>query len=445
LRGLRTRLLLAVVVVVILAFGGSIFGFNLLLGSRLSSDADNVLRARAAAELSSIDIKNGHITAPEAPENAELDSVTWVYSGFRELEHPRARPEIDQAARSLAGGPRRTFEVPKYDIRLYGAPVSSAGKRIGTVVSGVSLAPYERTQHLALIASLILAGLLLVLVALVAQWMVTLALRPVVQMTAQAEDWSEHDLDRRFALGEPHDELTTLAATLDGLLARISASLRHEQNFSSEMSHELRTPLAKIKAEAELALRRPREDPGYREALQSVLESVDQISRTIDALLAAAREEASAKRGTADGYEAAIRASKSCSQVAERSDVAVTIDPPATPVRVAADEDLVERILIPVLENACRYGRTSTRISISTHDSVVRFDVVDDGPGVTPEESSRLFEPGVRGTAAAAGRNSDGAGLGLSLARRLARAAGGHVEVHPDSAGGHFRVVLPSV
>ena len=428
-----------------LAFGGSIFGFNLLLGDQLSSDADDVLQARAAAEIASLKIEDRQVTAPETPDSAELDSVTWVYSGYRELEHPRARPEIDRAARSMVGGPRRTLEVPRYDIRLYAAPVRSRGLPIGTVVAGVSLAPYERTQHLALIASLILAALLLMLVVLIARWMVTHALRPVVQMTAQAEDWSEHDLDRRFALGKPHDELTTLAATLDGMLARISASLRHEQRFSSEMSHELRTPLAKIKAEAELALRRPRDDPGYRAALEHVLANADQISRTIDALLAAAREEASAGRGTADGYQAALHASNACSQVAERGDVAVTVDAPPAPVRVAADEDLVERILIPVVENACRYGRSATRVSISTHDSLVRFDVVDDGPGVTPEEAAAVFEPGVRGSAAAAGRNSDGAGLGLSLARRLARAAGGLVEVHPESPGGHFRVVLPSV
>ena len=81
-------------------------------------------------------------------------------------------------------------------------------------------------------------------------------------MTEQAEAWSEHDLDRRFGLGEPHDELTRLASTLDRLLDRIAASLRHERRFSAELSHELRTPLAKVTAEAELALRRPREPGG---------------------------------------------------------------------------------------------------------------------------------------------------------------------------------------
>ena len=79
---------------------------------------------------------------------------------------------------------------------------------------------------------------------------------PGVRMTRQAAEWSEHDLDHRFALGAPHDELTELASTLDRLLDRLAASLRHERRFSAELSHELRTPLARVLAEAELALRR---------------------------------------------------------------------------------------------------------------------------------------------------------------------------------------------
>ena len=86
-------------------------------------------------------------------------------------------------------------------------------------------------------------------------------------MTEHAASWSEHDLDRRFDLGEPYDELTQLAATLDRLLERISASLRHEQRFTAEISHELRTPLARISGEAELMLRRERTPDEYRSPL----------------------------------------------------------------------------------------------------------------------------------------------------------------------------------
>src|SRR6185295_11160667 len=106
-----------------------------------------------------------------------------------------------------------------------------------------------------------------------ARWLLRASLRPVVRMTRQAAEWSEHDLDHRFALGPPHDELTELAATLDGMLDRLAASLRRERRFSAELSHELRTPLAHVLAETELALGRERQSAEYREALETIHQS----------------------------------------------------------------------------------------------------------------------------------------------------------------------------
>src|SRR4051812_460375 len=282
MRALRTRLLLAVLAAVTIAFAALIIGFNVVLASRLSNDANAVLRARATAALSTLASRDGKLAIREAPDEGATESQVWVFAGYRKVEAPRASAAIDRAAASLAGGPRRRLDVANHDVRLYAVPVVSAGKRLGTVVAGVSLVPYEHTQHVALVSSLILFAVLLLVVAVVARWMVTLALRPVGRMTAQAADWSEHDLDRRFGLGKPKDELTTLAATLDNLLGRVAASLRREQRFSSEMSHELRTPLSKVRAEAELALRHDRSGDSYRDAFRHVLAGADQMERIIE-------------------------------------------------------------------------------------------------------------------------------------------------------------------
>jgi two-component system OmpR family sensor kinase len=445
MRGLRTRLVLAVLATVIVAFAALIGGFNLVLASRLSHDANDVLRARAAAELSSLVVRNGRIVVPEAPDQPGLESDGWVFAGNRVLEGPRSNQVIRRAAAELAGGPRRRVEVPGQDTRLYSIPVISKGRRIGTVVAGVSLVPYEHTEHVALIASLVLLGALLLMVAVVARWMVALALRPVARMTAQAADWSEHDLDRRFGLGEPHDELTTLAATLDSLLGRVAASLRHEQRFSSEVSHELRTPLARVRAEAELALRHPRSTERYRESLRHVLGAADQMERMIDTLLVVARQEASARHGIADAHEAATRAAESCADMAAGKGVEIEVPGGSSYAQVASDLDLVERILAPVIENACRYGRSRVVVTTEGRNGTVTFSVTDDGPGVTEEDRERIFEPGVRGSAANGDLDLEGAGLGLALARRLARAARGDLEAHPDSRGGRFTIELPAV
>jgi signal transduction histidine kinase len=259
-------------------------------------------------------------------------------------------------------------------------------------------------------------------------------------MTRQAATWSERDLDRRFGLGDPRDELTELAATLDGLLDRLAASLRHEQRFSAELAHELRTPLSRVIAEAELALRRERTPDEYRDTLEVVRRSAEQLGRTTDALLAAARYEAGTTHGTADALDVATEAASVCVGLAAERDVDVEIERPSMPLRVGVEGEYAERILQPVLENACRYAASVVRVAIERTGSSVSYAVSDDGPGVADDELERIFEPGVRGAAA----NGTGSGLGLSLARRLAESVAGEIEAVPGAAGGRFVIRLPA-
>jgi len=326
------------------------------------------------------------------------------------------------------------------DERLYAIPIIHDGLRVGTLVTGISLAPYHHTQRTALTGSLTLFVVLLSITGIAAWWLLRSALRPVAQMTEQAGTWSEQDLDRRFALGEPHDELTQLAATLDGLLDRLAASLRHERRFSAEMSHELRTPLAKLMAEAELALRRERSESDYRESLQAVLANAQQIERIVETLVAAAQHDAQ-PQGVANAVDVAEAVVAAHSHDASSRGVDLELIDTPERVRVGVDQDMAERILHPVVENALRYGRGKVQVRVTRNGSSVLFAVDDDGPGVLADEHEAIFEPAVRGSA---GRSTySGAGLGLALARRLARAVSGDVEATPG-ASGHFVVRLPA-
>jgi signal transduction histidine kinase len=443
IRSVRSRLLLAVLGVVAAAVAAMILGFNLLLSRNLSHNASDLARARANAQLAGLRPVERGLELGETPDEGGGGSPVWVFSGGRTLEAPRSSRAVSAAARSLAGGGRRFLNVEGDDMRLYAVPAVFEGKRLGTVVAGVSLAPYEQTRRTALIGSLTLALLLLLVVAVAARWVLAAALRPVARMTDAAADWSERRLDRRFELGEPHDELTRLAATLDSLLDRISASLRREQRFSAELSHELRTPVSRIVAEADLALRRERSGSEYRGALEVVLRNAKQVASTIEALVAAAQQEAGLARGTADAYEAAAKAVEACEPAAAERGVALDVARPESAVRVGVDRELAVRTLQPVVENAVRYGRERVLVSVTRNATRVVYLVEDDGPGVDEAERERIFEAGLRGTAAR-GAGGDGAGLGLALARRLARAASGDVEVLPGG-GGRFAVSLPKV
>jgi len=211
--GLRGRLLLSVLAAIAVVLGALVLAFNLVLANRLDSEANGVLQATASAEVSSLRVQGGRIALPEAPDDRNPDIQVWVFQGSRALEQPRSGAN-DSAAATLAGRAPAIRDISTTDTRLYALPVAQGGRRQGAVVAGVSLAPYDQSRRTALVASVILALVVLLAVAFAARWLIDRALRPVARMTRQAADWSEHDLDRRFAVGKPDDELTQLEEAL---------------------------------------------------------------------------------------------------------------------------------------------------------------------------------------------------------------------------------------
>ena len=332
------------------------------------------------------------------------------------------------------------LDVESDQSRLYAVPVAQSGRLLGAVVAAVSLRPYEQTRGTALVASIALALIVFLAVALAARWLIDKALSPVASMTRQAADWSERDLERRFSLGAPRDELTQLASTLDQLLDRLAASLRHEQRLSAELSHELRTPLASITVDAQYALRHTEPSAQGRASLENIARSAERMSRTLDTLMAAARAQLNPRRGSSDAVDCARAAIEAGGPDASESPVTSLRDT-APGIRVAVEQALVERMLAPVIENARRHAVAGVEVSIAREDAEVAFTIVDDGEGVPDDRLETIFEPGrtARPDGAAAGL-----GLGLALARRLARSAGGEVCAIASDRGGVFTVKLPA-
>ena len=442
-RALRPRLMLAVAAGEAGALTLLTVAFNVVLDARLDSDVNDLLRQRASAHLATLQTAGAELKLPEAPDEGAVDSPIWVFSGRHVLERPVARRAEERAALALAGGRRRRVEVASSDTRLYAVPIVADGRRLGTLVAAASLSPYERSARTALIASIVFALLSLLAIVLAARWAIGAALRPVAEMTDEAERSSETDLHHRFSTGEPYDEVTRLAATFDSLLARLAAGLRREQSFSAEVSHELRTPLSKLTAEADLALRHERSPDQYRRALDAIRRGAGEMARTLDTLLAAARAETEGPRSVSDARAAAIAASRACEAQARGRGVSIELDAPSGGVPVGADAAAVERVLVPLIENGCRYAAHTVTVGVARLDGEAQLAVTDDGPGVDERVRERLFEPGVRQPGD--GGDHGGAGLGLALSRRLARALNGDVEYVPGERGARFRVRLPAV
>ncbi len=437
--GLRGRVTLATALVLAVGLAMLTLSLNLLLSHQLDRDLSSVLRERADVQLAAIAIQRGRLVSREAPNDETLDEQAWIYEGTRSVRRSAARASVQRAADRLAGASRSIAEASVAGrVRLRAEPIftDSHARRVGTVVVGVSLVPYEHTEHLALAATILLDCFLLTAGVLLARRAVGKALQPVAEMTRRAADWSVHDLDRRFDLGPPRDELTSLSATLDSLLARISSSLRHEQRFSAEMAHELRTPLSGVRGEAELALRGelPRE---VRGVLEQILRGTERMQSVIDTLLKSAPGNAPTAPGSASAWEAAKLAIDGVQPVGAQAGVRLALAPAADELHVGVERDIVAQALLPLLDNAVRHARENVSLSLSRERGEIRFAVQDDGVGTGEIDANTLFEPGESTVGSA--------GLGLALARRLARSCGGDVTVDLSASGGRFILRLPAV
>jgi signal transduction histidine kinase len=441
--GLRERIwgtVVMAIAIVVLVLTGT---FNIVVADRLDHEADSVAIARATAELDALHVTRATVRITETFDAGAVDTPTWVFQGRAALEQPQA-PAADQAAAIAMTRSARGFQdVPSTNTRLYALPIVRDGRRAGTVISAVTLAQYERIKRVALVGSTLLALLALVAVTLAARWLISRALRPVTQMTRQAAEWSERDLERRFALGEPRDEFTRLAATLDGLLDRVASSLRHEQDLTAELSHELRTPLTQISAEAQYALRHASSAEEQQAAYGRILTGTRQMARILDTLIAAARAQAAPGDAPGDAASAARAAIDAAEASAGRHGVAIRLDAPDGRIRARVNSGVLERVLSPVLENACRYARRSVVVRVAQANSTVRFEVTDDGPGVPAGDAENIFVPSYRRANAVDETGSHGAGLGLPLARRLARGVGGDVQLARSDSGARFVVTVP--
>lgn len=433
-RGLRTRIIWSTAIVAALAMAAMVGTVFLVLNAVTRNNVESKLQDRlsliTAAVTSDPDREAMALTVPEDT----VDASTWLYAADGKLVEG---PNAGRSAQAVADGLRSvtTRKQVTRNERIYlAAPLTVRGEggSQGVLVVSESLEPYESTR----------TEVLLILVALglavtggttaVAAWTMSRTLAPVVSMAAQAEEWSEHELDTRFDGPDVQNEIGHLGRTLNLLLDRVAGALRGEQRLTAELAHELRTPLTGARGEAELALAEAT-DPATRERLERIVSLTDDMGTTITTLLAVARREGAPGRGIS--VAEVVRAARAGH---ESQGVTVTVEVPPGLV-VSASHAIAVRALSPLVANAIRYAASTVVITVHEIDRTVRLDVSDDGPGLPAAfDADSVFEPGTRES------SSPGAGLGLALARRVARTLGGDVTVTRRHGPTTFTLVLPS-
>lgn len=416
LTGFRARIVSLAVLTATLVVAVFVILSHVLATRASETDTRMLARTRAEAVAGTVEVVDGEIRLVEGTGDA-FDTLAWVYADGHLVDgvlHPSVAAAVEQLSKST----RNEF-LTSGRFLLYAEPLPVHTHQV-TVVVMVDLAPYESSEQRSLTMSLVLGALVIAFAGVIAYVGVNRALRVVHQMSALADEWGDHDPERRFGLGHGRDEFGKLARTFDRLLDRVADTIADERRLTDEIAHELRTPISVLRGEAQLA-----EFSGDRVDPQLVLTETDRLSTAVSTILDAARSRIP--------REASCRLTTALRRVSEGREV--QIHAPGS-VDLAVPADVVTAVLAPLLDNAARHARTAVRLVAETAGDNVLVHVLDDGPGFEPDQLDGVFAPGRSG--------ADGHGLGLAVVRRIATATGLGVRAIADGRG-HVEVRFPRV
>jgi two-component system, OmpR family, sensor kinase len=270
------------------------------------------------------------------------------------------------------------------------------------------------------------------------------ALAPINSIAGALSRIGYHELKDRLPTPNHHDEARRLIDAINQLLARLEESSAAQHRFISEAAHELRTPLTVLRSGLEVTLRRPRTTEEHRLAMEDALHEVVRLCATAEDLLALARIETTegANHSIVDIAEVVADVSRKMKALTESKHQTLTIKA-ATGLMVRGNGTDLERLVLNLLDNAIKFTPPQGRIEIAAgaEQQSVSIHVRDNGPGLAPQELSRIFDPFYRSSTA----ESEGSGLGLALCREIVRVHYGEISASNRRGGGfEIEVRLPS-
>lgn len=446
----------------------AIASLGILLGSRLVTivsfsqmqeyELDRGLQARASEERKEVALLGRQALELEYAEKEETDPLEQLVT-YGALY--RADGSLIADTASFAHAPLLT-ELGMPPARKLGScfDFDFHGRHLRGVLIDVSAQTPSDASYLLLAASRrdmdedarrLLAlgwwvlGALLPLSAILGWWLggrLTLGLETLARSARRVTAGGGMDLELPAAAARD-EEVAALAEALRGMLARLTALIATERRFASHAAHELRSPLAALRGEIELALHRERTPAEYAAALRDALEDTNRLVALAEDLLVVARVQSGTKDDSdhetvavVDLVADAVAASTGGAESAAK--IAVDCDD----VSVRGSHIALVRMLRNLLDNAAIHGASTdaVRVTARTDGDVVRIAVEDDGAGVDADDRDRIFEPFHRGAHA---REVSGAGLGLGIAREIARRHGGDVVLDSPRGPTRFVVRLP--
>jgi signal transduction histidine kinase len=360
-------------------------------------------------------------------------------SGLR-LAPYASRPEIAEALQGRTAQGERHSDSVQQDLLYTAVPIVAAGETEGAVrvTQSVDAVNDEvRNDTLALVG----VAAIVLLLGLGVAWLLAGSLaRPLRRLGATARLVADGDLDARAQV-EGSSEQREVASAFNDMTDRLGRALRSQREFVANASHQLRTPLTGLRLRLEAASLKARDPDVERDLVAAERETV-RLARLLTELLTLARERERPEPEDVSLAEVARAAHERWEAPAETGGRRLAVGGDADPVVSATEADLAV-ILDNLVENALNYSPPDTTVAIewSAAGPAARLAVLDEGPGIAPDERERVFERFFRGSA---GSEAPGTGLGLSVVEALAERWGGSVELRGRPEGGTIaEVTLP--
>ncbi|GHE59309.1 hypothetical protein GCM10014715_10690 [Streptomyces spiralis] len=277
---------------------------------------------------------------------------------------------------------------------------------------------------------------LLALVALFTWLTVGRVLRPVSAIRAKVADITAYDLHERVPEPPTRDEIAALARTVNATLDRLRTAVDAHRQFVADAAHELRSPLTVLRTRLELA------GPEAKDLAAEALDDVDRLQLlTADLLLLSRLDAREPLRAVP--LDLAQLVAEEAARTRPRPDVRVHLAL-TSDIEVNGAPERLRRLVTNLVDNAVRHATTTVTVRLTTREHHAILDVTDDGPGIPPEHHDTVFDRFTRLDHARA-RDTGGSGLGLPIARDIARAHGGTlcVVAGDPGAGARLRACIP--
>jgi signal transduction histidine kinase len=281
---------------------------------------------------------------------------------------------------------------------------------------------------------------IIALVVVATYRLVGTALRPVEAIRARVASISSTDLAQRVPVPGTGDEIADLAATMNGMLARLEHGRAAQHRLVSDASHELRSPLTTISAALEMAAGRPElMDTALID--ESLLPEVRRMQRLIEDLLLLARSDEQAVELRRDDVDLDDVLDAEAGRL--RAIGTVRVASHIVACRTVGDRAALARVVRNLVDNAARHAASTVTMACRAESDHAVITIADDGPGIPAPDRARVFERFVRLDPART-RSSGGSGLGLSIVEEIVRAHHGTAEVGDAPGGGAlFTITLP--